>query len=90
MFGCEIIIEKIDRVDLLVVLMYLVMAVRPRGFPCASHPSDHFPPLHLLAIPRFHSYHMPVKGFITITVVDHHVIPISIAGISRGAAKSSP
>lgn len=84
LFGCEVVIEEVDGVEMFSVLFYLIVNVRAGGFACITHPSDDFAPFDVGARPHLDPVHVPIECLVTEAVVDDHVVPVAVPQISCG------
>src|SRR4051794_26885399 len=77
LFRAQVIIKEINRVYGIAVLADLIVTMRPGAFPGTAHPANHFTSFYGLPRPHFHAYHVAVQGFITVAMVDHHVVAVT-------------
>ncbi len=81
LLGGKIIIKEINGIYSLVVFMYLVMAMWAGRFSSTADISNNFSLLTLSPACTFTLYMWPYKDLITIPVIDHDMVAITIAFI---------
>src|SRR5689334_3180351 len=78
----KVVIEKVNRVEAGSVLMHFVVAMRGGALSGTAYPANNFPAFYLFTILYFDLIHVAVKGFISIAMVDNHVVAIAIGQVA--------
>src|SRR5580658_4615008 len=78
----DVVVKIIDRIDGVAIAVDLIMTVGACALARASDPADDLPADDALAGFYIYAEHVPVQGSVAVTVVDHHMVTITVTRIA--------